>query len=100
MARLHGDILRRTSRRQAEVARALGKDPATLSRVLSGEIGIRLPDLESFLLAIGLKAVDADAHVLDDVEYRFLRHAGRKVLTDEEEPPTTVGCHVEFLSVD
>lgn len=39
---------------------AIGKDHSTVSRIASGDAGIKLDDLQAFLGALSLKVVDAD----------------------------------------
>lgn len=41
---------------------AIGRDESTVSRIVSGETGIRLTELQAFLDALGVKVVDANQY--------------------------------------
>jgi hypothetical protein len=57
----HSLILRRLATLKNEtVAREIGHDGGHVSRIASGERGVRLPELESFLTALGLAVVEMD----------------------------------------
>lgn len=57
---------------QASLANALDKNPSTISRMLSGETGVVLSDLEVFLGVLGMKVVPLDAVVVDIKEHEML----------------------------
>lgn len=48
-----------------DVGAAIGKDHSTVSRIASGESGIKLEDLHGFLTALGLKVVDRNQVCID-----------------------------------
>lgn len=54
------------------VAEAIGKDESNVSRIVSGEIGIKLSDLHSFLDALSLKVVDRNQVCIDVDEYNAM----------------------------
>jgi hypothetical protein len=51
------------------VAEAIGKDESTVSRIASGEVGIKLNDLHAFIDALGLKIVDKNQRCIDSSIY-------------------------------
>lgn len=59
------------------VSQAIKKDESTVSRIVSGETGVKLDDLQAFLLVLGLKVVDANKHCVDrDVWQAYKTLAG------------------------
>lgn len=64
--RLANVLMRRlASVKNADVGRAIGRDESTVSRIGSGELGIKLDDLQGFLTALNLKVVDINQHCID-----------------------------------
>lgn len=64
--RLSQTVLQRlASVKNQDVGNAIGKDESTVSRIASGELGIKLADLHGFLGALGLKVVDANQVCID-----------------------------------
>lgn len=61
---LHTLILRRMAHtKNRKVAEALGCDESTVSRISSGERGIRLDEMEAFLTTLGVAWVEAGTEV-------------------------------------
>jgi hypothetical protein len=58
-------LQRLASVKNEEVGRAIGKDHSTVSRISSGEAGVKLNDIEGFLSALGLKVVDVNKCCVD-----------------------------------
>jgi transcriptional regulator with XRE-family HTH domain len=59
-------ILQRLAKvKNQDVGAAMGKDHSTVSRIASGEAGVKLDDLHGFLTALGLKIVDRDQVCID-----------------------------------
>lgn len=74
------DLMRRVKGlKQDYIARVLGIDQATISRVMSGEAGLKLEKLDQLLEVAGLKLVPRDAVVIDPKMLMALR-----VLAHEE----------------
>lgn len=88
LSRLESTILRRAGEvTHVKVAAAIGKDPATMSRIFSGQTGLMIADLEKFFAEIGLSVVELGndvAHIPAE-EYRALKVLARKALRFEEE---------------
>lgn len=59
------------------VAEAIGKDESTISRIVSGESGIKVSDLQSFLAALSLKCVDVNQYCVPKEEYEAYRTLAR-----------------------
>lgn len=64
------------------VAEAIGKDESTVSRIASGDSGIKLADLQPFLSAIGLKVVSANQVCVDREVYESYRTLARAAIND------------------
>lgn len=64
------------------VAEAIGKDESTVSRIVSGDAGIKLADLAAFLKALGLKVVDANQVCVDRAVYESYRTLARAAITN------------------
>lgn len=64
------------------VADAIGKDQSTVSRIASGEAGIKLDDLQPFLAALGLKVVGANQVCVDREVYESYRTLARAAIND------------------
>lgn len=64
------------------VAEAIGKDESTVSRIVSGEVGIKLNDLHPFLTALGLKVVGANQVCVDREVYESYRTLARAAIND------------------
>lgn len=77
------DVLQRLARvKNSAVAEAIGKDESTVSRVASGELGVKLADLQPFLHALGLKCVDAGRVCVDREVYESYKVLAGKALTE------------------
>ena len=66
------------------VAQAINKDESTVSRIVSGESGIKLDDLENFLGALDLKCVGRNQVCVDREEYAAFRALAARYI---EQPP-------------
>lgn len=64
------------------VAEAIGKDESTVSRIVSGDSGIKLSDLQPFLRSLGLKVVDANQVCVDRNVYESYRTLARAAIND------------------
>lgn len=64
------------------VAEAIGKDESTVSRIVSGESGIKLADLQPFLAALGLKVVGSDQVCIDRAIYESYKTLATAALTN------------------
>lgn len=64
------------------VAEAIGKDESTVSRIVSGEVGIKLNDLQPFLGSLGLKVVGADQVCIDRAIYESYKTLATAALTN------------------
>lgn len=79
--KIESEILHRLARKtQAEVALAVDRDPAWVSRVGSGHGGVNLSQFGPFLEVLGLKVVPIDQPTIDPVEYEAIRALARKFL--------------------
>ena len=80
---LHAEILRRAAAvKNTTIAAAIGHDDGHVSRIHSGERGLKLEELEVYLGALGLKVIacDGDLMSLPAEEVRALRVLARKAL--------------------
>jgi transcriptional regulator with XRE-family HTH domain len=66
------------------VADAIGKDQSTVSRIVSGETGIKLDDLQPFLAALDLKVVGANQVCVDRDVYESYRTLARAAINDPQ----------------
>jgi transcriptional regulator with XRE-family HTH domain len=66
------------------VAEAIGKDESTVSRIASGDTGIKLTDLQPFLSALGLKVVGANQVCVDREVYESYRTLARAAINDPQ----------------
>lgn len=64
------------------VADAIGKDQSTVSRIVSGETGIKLDDLQPFLAALNLKVVDGNQVCVDKAVYESYRTLAAAAITN------------------
>lgn len=64
------------------VAEAIGKDESTISRIVSGDSGIKLTDLQPFLCALGLKVVGVDQVCIDRAIYESYKTLATAALTN------------------
>lgn len=77
------DILQRHARvKNSTIAEAIGVDESTVSRVASGQAGVKLTDLQAYLRALGLKIVDAGRVCVDRDVYESYKTLATKALTD------------------
>lgn len=81
--KLSQTILQRLAKvKNQDVGAAMGKDHSTVSRIASGETGIRLDDLHPFLAALDLKVVDANQVCVDRGVYEAYRTLAHAAVTD------------------
>ena len=66
--------------KNSTVAIAIKKDESTVSRIVSGETGIKLDDLQAFLDSLGYKVVDKNRVCVDAAEYQSYRLLATKYL--------------------
>ena len=69
-------ILRRmASTKNAEIGRAIGHDESHVSRILSGERGVRISEMPNFFLSLGLRLVEVggESVTLPAEEVRAMR---------------------------
>jgi hypothetical protein len=77
------DVLQRLARvKNTAVAQAIGKDESQVSRIVSGESGIKLADLHPFLAALGLKVVDTRRVCVDREVYESFKTIATKALVE------------------
>lgn len=77
-------ILRRLATvKNATVAKAIGHDEGHISRISSGERGLRIGELDAFFTTLGLRLIECDGDVssLPSDELAALRLLARKALT-------------------
>lgn len=68
------------------VSLAIKKDESTVSRIVSGETGVKLDDLQAFLRVLGYKVVDADMFCVKrelHLAYKTLAQAGMQKLDQD-----------------
>lgn len=74
-------ILRRLATvKNVQVAQAVGCHETTVGRIASGELGIKLADIDKFLGALGLKIVDARRVCVNVDEYEAFQRLARLYL--------------------
>ncbi len=66
--------------KNSTVAIAIKKDESTISRIVNGETGVKLDDIQAFLDALGLKVVDKNRVCVDAAEYQSYRLLATKYL--------------------
>lgn len=67
------------------VAQAIRKDESTVSRIVSGETGIKLDDLQAFLNALDLKCVGKNQVCVDRDEFIAYRALAQKYMSKAPE---------------
>ena len=80
---LQSEILRRAATvKNTTLAEAIGHDDAHVSRIHSGERGLRISEIEPYLAALGLKVIACDGDVVSmpAKEAEALRTLARKAL--------------------
>jgi hypothetical protein len=83
--KLAHELLRRVAKaKNAAIAKAIGKDESTVSRIVSEETGIKLSDLDAFLRAVGMKCVDASQVCVDREVYKSWRTLAVTAITEPE----------------
>ena len=83
--RLTQNILQRSARvKNQVVGDAIGKDESTISRIMSGEMGLRLADLYGFLDALGLKIVGKEQVCIDRAIYESYKTLATAALVNPE----------------
>lgn len=73
------------------VSSAIKKDESTISRIVSGETGIKLDDLQAFLLVLGYKVVEKNMYCVPrDVHlaYKTLAQEHFNKLDQDWDEPT------------
>lgn len=81
---IEGLVLRRLAGvKNATVAAAIKHDEGHVSRIASGERGLRLAELGPFLAALGLRVIECDGQVvsLPAEEHAALKLLARKALS-------------------
>lgn len=80
---LHAEILRRAAGvKNSTIAAAIGHDDAYVSRIHSGERGVKIHELEAYFAALGMKVIACDGDVVSmpAEEAQALRVLARKGL--------------------
>ncbi len=67
------------------VAQAIRKDESTVSRIVSGELGIKLDDLQAFLDSLELKVVGKHQICVDRDEFTAYRALAAKYMSKPPE---------------
>jgi transcriptional regulator with XRE-family HTH domain len=81
--KLSQTILQRLAKvKNQEVGAAIGKDHSTVSRIASGESGIKLDELQPFLASLGLKVVGADQVCINREIYESYKVLATAALTN------------------
>lgn len=76
-------ILQRSAKvKNQAVGDAIGKDESTVSRIISGEMGLKIQDLQGFLSALGLKCVDSNQVCIDRQIYESYKTLATAALTN------------------
>lgn len=70
--------------KNSTVGDAIGKDESTVSRIVSGESGVRLEVLHPFLAALGLKVVDAGRICIDVEKYNAMLVLAKRAIAQEQ----------------
>lgn len=76
-------IMRRlASAKNVDIGRAIGHDESHVSRIMSGERGVRISEMDAFFRSLGLHVVElgGDAVTLPAEEVRAMRVLARKGL--------------------
>ena len=81
---LHVIMQRLASVKNQTVGNAIGKDESTVSRIASGELGVKLADLQAFLSALGLKVVDKNQVCIDRDVFNSYRVLAKTALNNPE----------------
>lgn len=64
-SRLSSEIMRRAAGvKNTVIGAAIGHDDGHVSRILSGERGLRLDELEPFFLSLGLYVIESDGEMV------------------------------------
>lgn len=84
---LHTEILRRAAGvKNTSIGAAIGHDDGHISRILSGERGIRVCELDGFFDSLGLKVVPKETVHIDRQEYKaVMTLAAKYVLWKDSE---------------
>jgi len=80
---LHALILRQLAGvKNTTVATAIGHDDGHVSRIASGERGLRINELEAFMKSLGLRVIQCDGEIvsLPKAEHEALKTLARKGL--------------------
>lgn len=70
------------------VAQAIGVDDSTITRITSGESGVKLDRLQPFLACLGLKVVPWGHVCIDHDEWEATCVMARKYIESREDKPT------------
>ena len=76
----HVVMQRLAAKKNSTVATAMGRDDSYISRVTSGELGIKLEDLHRFLDALDLKVVDKGHVCVEREVYLFYKTLAMKYM--------------------
>lgn len=82
-SKFESDVLRRVAAiKNAVVADAIGHDESHVSRIISGERGLRLHEIEPFLSALGLLVIEhqGEMRTISADEHEALKLLARKGL--------------------
>lgn len=85
-SKLSALILRRLAVvKNGTVANAINHDESHVSRIASGERGIKIDELEAFLAALGISTFESNGAIvtISRKEYDALRELARLALRDE-----------------
>lgn len=92
---MQGILQRVATVKNHDVAAAIGKDESTVSRIVSGESGVKLTDLHPFLACLGLKVVPWGHICIDSAEWEATQVLARKYMETMDKP---VGPIVDWNS--
>ncbi len=80
-SRLESEIMRRAAGvKNTVIGKAIGHDDGHVSRILSGERGLKIDELEAFFLSLGLYVIESDG---DMVKVSADKYAALKLLARE-----------------
>lgn len=79
---LHVLMQRLATVKNQVVSVAIHKDESTVSRIASGESGVKLEDLQAFLGSLGLKVVDSNMCCVDRAVWESYKTLAVAAMTD------------------
>lgn len=62
------------------IAEAVGRDESWVSKLVAGETGVKIDQMDNFLESLGMKLVPKDAVVVDEAYLKALRVLAGKEL--------------------